>query len=393
MSLKLYGIVMVTLSFSLRSETVFVPQNFQEGQIIEQVILISDVDGVVREGTESKADNRIVESFKTLLENKNVDVSFISGTPIDTDRSLEIWRRGNVPLNQVFNQVFAREIAEKRVSIFGVLGGHKMREDGRLEVVDEYSPEHSWHISKLLIEAFLKEVLVDGTATQKEAAEDIQSELDSLAYTNFDSSNKTAPEFYPAVKAIREFIDPEFRLISNGSLIESQTSHPLWGLSNSSSWLRQEIHQGKGLVASLANEHKQIAMGVAHRNENKFNYLQIGKTNKGLTTKKLLEEKLQSFPKALIITIGDTQVDFPMHEYAHIAFHVGLEKVWLDNSLPNCMMVRGANGEDQQHVEGTLKVVEFIKDALGKSFNDLKYIPRQDSEGRWNLYSLEEINQ
>lgn len=56
MRLLLSGIFMVALYFSLNSETFFVPKNFQKGQIIEQIILISDVDGVIREGTESKAD-------------------------------------------------------------------------------------------------------------------------------------------------------------------------------------------------------------------------------------------------------------------------------------------------------------------------------------------------
>jgi hypothetical protein len=393
MRLLLSGIFMVALSFSLNSETFFVPKNFQKGQIIEQIILISDVDGVIREGTESKADILVVESLKELLQNKNVDLSFISGTPIETDRNLESWRQGNLPLNQIFGQLFAKEISEKRVSIFGVLGGHKMKEDGSLEVVDEYSPEHSWHLGKLLIQAFLKEVLAFGTPFGQNAAQNIQMKLDSLSNNNFHCSNITAPEFYDVVSDIRNFIDPEFRLISNGSLIESQTSHPPWGLSESSLWLRQEIHQNTGIVASLANEHKQMAMGLAHRDKRQFNYLQVGKTNKGLTTQRLLSEKLQSFPNALIISIGDTQVDFPMHQFAHIAFHVGLEKVWQDNMLPQCVMVRGADGQDQQHVVGTLKVLELIKNAIGKSFYDFKYIPRKDASGQWNFYALRELPQ
>lgn len=378
-----------TFSFS-PSETIFVPGGFNVGQTIEQVILISDVDGVVRQSTESKADNRVIKSIKTLLK-KNISVSFISGTPIDTDRNLEIWRRGNLPLTQVFNQEFAQEISENRVSIFGVSGGHKMKEDGSFDVVDTYLPEHSWHFGKLLIQAFLQEVLAYGTASHIDAARAIQKELENLACQNFSSSH-TVLEFYEVVKKIRDHIDPKFRLITNDSLVESQTSHPPWGLSLSSSWLQEEI-SSDAILSTLPHEHKQIAMGLAHRDNQKFNYLHISKTNKGLTTKRLLEEKLQSFQKALIITIGDTQLDFPMHKCAHIAFHVGLEKVWRDNFLPNCMMIRGAAGEDQQHVEGMLKVLECIKDGIGKSFDEFKYIPRQDSNGQWNLYSLREINQ
>lgn len=127
---------MLTLSASIKAEEIFIPEQFREGQCIEQVILISDVDGVIREGIEATADPRVINAIKSLLENKNVDVTFISGTPIDNDLTLEPWRRGNVSLKKVFGSSFEKELLEDRVSIYGVLGGQRMKGDGTVKVVD-----------------------------------------------------------------------------------------------------------------------------------------------------------------------------------------------------------------------------------------------------------------
>jgi hypothetical protein len=58
--------------------------------------------------------------------------------------------------------------------------------------------------------------------------------------------------------------------------------------------------------------------------------------------------------------------------------------------LPQCMMVRNPQGEDRQHVEGTLKVLALLQEAIGKSFDDFRYIPRQNASGRWDYYSIRE---
>lgn len=144
-------------------------------------------------------------------------------------------------------------------------------------------------------------------------------------------------------------------------------------------------------MSHLRSEQKNIATGYAKCGDQPFNYFLISKTNKGIAIKKHIEDKLKKYPHALIITIGDTQVDFPMHSNAHLAFHVGLEKVWHDNALPQCMMVRNVKGEDSQHIEGTLKVLNLIKEAIGKPFHDFKYLPVKDSSGSWDFYSLNEM--
>ncbi len=380
----------LSVSSSIQSEEVFIPEPFRNGEMIEQIIVISDVDGVVRDSVEAIADPRVINAVKLLLENDMTALTFISGTPIDNDSSLEPWRRGSVPLNKVFGSSFEKELSENRVAIFGVLGGHQMQCDGKLEVVDEYSPEIAVELGSLLIHAFLREVMSIGTAPQKELAQALQAELNALQFEH-SSSRETAPEFNSIVSAIREHLDPDFRLISNGALIETHTTNPPWSTALSYKWIQDEINRPQYLVSKLALSQKQMATGLAKRGDQGFNYLLISKTNKGLTTSKHIAERLKQFPKALIVTIGDTQVDFPMHKNAHLAFHVGLEEVWRNNPLAQCVMIRNASGQDSQHVEGTLKVLNVLQEGIGKSFYELKYIPRQDSSGRWDYYSLNEL--
>lgn len=378
-------VVMIILTVSIKSEELFIPEPFAEGQRIEQLILISDVDGVIRDSVEAPADPRVIDAFKLLLENKNVDLTFISGTPIDNDLTLEPWYRGNVALNKVFGFYFEKELLEDRVSIFGVLGGQRMKGNGTFEVMDEYPPKVSSELSHLLIHAFLHEVLHFGNAQQKNIAINLQKEL------NFLSSNPSLQRFDQIVMMIREHLDPNFRLINNGASMETQTTNPLWNILISPKWIEEEMNKPQYLLSSLPPWQKQIASGFAKRQDHGFNFLMISKTNKGRTSKKHIEEKIKLFPRALIVTIGDTQLDFPMHQNAHLAFHVGREGVWHNNSLPQCVMIRNENGEDSQHVEGTLKVLKFLEEAIGKSFYDLKYIPKVDSSGKCNYYSLSEI--
>jgi len=369
------------------ADEIFIPQSFKEGQSIEQLILISDVDGVVRDSVDGLADFRVIEAVKALLKHEGVNVTFISGTPIESNQStLEPWRQGNVPLNKVFGSLFESEMLEERVAIFGVLGGHRMNRDGSLEVVDEYSPEIACELSVLLIHAFLNEVLRDGNAQQKMTAAKIKLELDSCASTSI-----TDQEFKQIVLEIREHLDPNFRQLSNGAIIETHTSNPPWGTHYSAKWLHEEMNKPEYLVSHLEPWQRKIATGFAKKGEDGFNYLLISKTNKGVTTEKHIEELIKRYPQALVVTIGDTQVDFPMHQNAHLAFHVGLEHVWQNHSLPQCMMIRNSHGHDSQHIEGTLKVLQLLADGIGKSFHDLKYIPKQDSSGKWNYHSINEI--
>lgn len=337
--------------------------------MFEQLILICDVDGVIRESVEGHADPQVVAAIKSLLSNENVEVVFISGTPVDNNLNVAPWCRGNLPLNKVFGETFAEEIANGRVNVYGVLGGQKMNPDGSFECMDSYSQNVSSEICGLLVEAFLREVAVSGEPGQKAKAEEL---LVDLREPQLNSTRIAEHQgFQEVIGRIRSAFDPEFRLVDNGSLIETQTSNPAWGVAFSCKWLKNEINQPKYNISFLLDEQKQIAAGLAMRGEEGFNFLQISKINKGAATHRLLKDKLVRFPNALVVTVGDTQVDYPMHNNAHLAFHVGLEKVWIDNPLPHCCMVRNSRGEDKQHIEGTLQVLRFLQKTVDESFKDI----------------------
>ncbi len=384
MYLFIQWLFMLVLTLPINAQEIFIPKEFAEGQTIEQIILISDVDGVIREGVEATADLRVIQAIKSLLENQSVDVMFISGTPIENDQTVEPWRRGNLPLSKVFGSLFRQEVLEERVAIYGVLGGHCMQPDGTMKVVDEYSPEISYELGKLLIHAFLQEVLDHGSDEQKSIASNLQIKLDSLkSNPSNHSANLTADELYEIIKVIHQDLDSNFRLVTNGSLIETHTSNPPWNALLPSKWLKEEINKTQYSISNLPQAQKQIATGFAKKEAEGFNYLLISKTNKGLATKKHIEEKLKLFPKALVVTIGDTQVDFPMHQNAHLAFHVGLKEVWLNNPLPHCILVRSSEGKDAQHVVGTLQVLKLLNEVIGKSFYDLNYTQVVSKFGFW----------
>jgi hypothetical protein len=385
-------LVSLIATFSFQAGEIYIPESFQNGERIEQVILISDVDGVVREGVEALADPRVVAEIKSLLCFDGVDVTFISGTPVDNDSSLELWRKGNIPLTRVFGSNFNEELSQEKVAIFGTLSGHRMKSDGSVDVIDEYDLETSFVLSRFLLETFLKEVEEGGSYEQRVLATSLKNQLQTLQLKNKRQSRSvTAEEYYPFVQAIRTHFDPDFRIINNGALVETHSSYPEWKTSPFFSWLQHQLDESHSLAYFLAPHEKRMATGVAKRGDRGLNYLLISKTNKGIATKKHIEEKLRQYPQALIITIGDTQVDFPMHQNAHLAFHVGMEKVWRDNPLPQCMMVRDREGNDVQHIEGTLKVLNLLKEALGKSFADFKYIPQKDALGNWDFYSIHEL--
>jgi hypothetical protein len=363
--------------------TVYIPIKFNASQSIDKVILILDVDGVIRHNVDALADDRVIAEVKKLLRNPRIDVTFISGSSIVFDELPEHWRQSNISLNKVFHSVFDKELKDHRVNIFGVLGGHRMKSDGSLDIIEEYSYEVSCLITKLLIQAFLIEVLRDGNVDQKIKAKELQNIVDGLDLEKFTLRNRSvSPEINAVISEIHKHFDPGFRVIDRGTFIETHSMNPPWNSTFSAKWLHEQLDTPDFL------DNKHIATGIAMKGDKGFNFLLVSKTNKGYAIKKHIEEKLKHDPEALVITIGDTQVDFPMHQYADVAFHVGKEEVWKEYYLENVMMIRDEKGRDRQHVEGTLKVLGLIQDALDKPFNEFKYIPKQDSKGKWRMYSL-----
>lgn len=355
---------------------------FHKDLLINHVFIIFDVDGVVRDSIETPADPRFIQKVKSLLKTFPVDVAFLSGTPVTNDPTLEPWRRGNAPLTAVFSDTFERELKEGKVAIYGMLGGHQMKPGGKVEVRDAYPIETTFELGKIVTQAFFNEILLEGSSEQQRVARQVQKELEDLQLTDSDQpSDATAKEFSPIVKTIHQHLDPEFRLVSNGATVETQVFSPLYNPARALKFVKEKI-----------NKTAHIATGLAKKADLEFHFLLISKTHKGHTAKQIIQDKLKIFPDTLVITVGDTQIDFPMHEHAHLAFHVGVTPVFEAYKFPHCVLVRGPQGEDKQLVEGTLKILDLIEAGIGKPFYDLKHIPQKNALGIWEYQSLREID-
>lgn len=348
--------------------TKYIPSQFQDGRPVDQIILICDVDGVIRSSTEGDTDPRIITAIKALIANHPVDAAFISGTPIAQNPHLEDWRRSNRSLETAVGSFFVKEMHDRRVTLFGALGGQRMTTPTQVESGEVYPTEVSFELGKLLLQAFLNEVIHDGNKQQKQTAQQLQPVVAALqCKPTRQQSIETAEEFRAIISEVRSTLDPGFKLINSGAFMETHTSNPPWKTERSFKWIKSQLHLPHLRISHFPEEEKQMATGLAHRNGAGFNFLMISKTNKGRTIQKHIAEKLARFPNALIVTIGDTQVDFPMHQLAHLAYHVGKEQVWKEHPLPQCFLVRDQHGRDSQHVEGTLQVLQLLNAGMGKS--------------------------
>lgn len=348
----------------------YIPPQFNDGRLINHIILVCDVDGVIRSCTEGDIDPRVLVSIKELISKHNVDVAFISGTPVAQNPLLEIWRRGNITLDKAVGKYFSHELQEKKIDIYGAFGGQRITHEGHMEYLEEYPLDITFEVGKLLLYAFLDEVINDGSLQQKAYAKDLKTDLDGLKLINYQqASTVTADEFSELILKIRSEIDPHFRLISYGTFVETHTSNPPWNTERSAQWIQKQLDSPHFLFSQLNNKQKQVATGLAHRENNGFNFLLVSKTNKSLAMKKHMQEKLLAQPNALVVTIGDSQVDFPMHQHAHLAFHVGQKQVWQNHYLPHCLLVQDKCGQDRQHVAGTLHVLDILKKNIGKAMS------------------------
>lgn len=338
---------------------------------IKRLILICDVDGVIRNSTEADVDPQIVKSIKDLIATQCVDVVFISGTPISQKPFLETWRRGNHTLDKAVGKFFSQELQENKITLYGALGGQRLTEEGHTDCIDQYPSEITFELGKLLLHAFLEQVLSEGDANQIKCAQDLRPKIDELKLRNKQQSSMvTANEFSDVVFKIHSKLDSNFKLLNHGSFVEIQTSNPPWNANRSAEWIMSQLHCPNLLISQYPAEQKQCAMGLGHRENEGFNFLMVSKINKSVAIKKYLQEKLRLHPNALIVTIGDTQVDFPMHQHAHLSFHVGKEQVWQEQALSHCMLIKDSFGQDSQHVNGTLYVLNYLKNNLGKSISE-----------------------
>src|SRR5262249_53998818 len=117
-------------------------------------------------------------------------------------------------------------------------------------------------------------------------------------------------------------------------------------------------------------------------------------TSKGPTTQEILAGK--DLRNTLVVTIGDESADYAMHrigveQIMGVAFHVGGKADWDKNPLHQCVCIIDENGNDTQNVDGTLRVIGLIQEAMGKTFEELRFIPQQDATGHVEYRSLKDF--
>lgn len=375
---------------------VWIPRQFLQGEPLQEICGIFDVDGVVRLGTKGRdafPNPRVLENIQTLLRTNRAFIAFISGSPAANDQGLEEWRRGNVPLTEVFGSVFSHDIQAGRVEIFGGFGGQKVTPQGRGELVDGYTLECSFELTRMMIRVFL-EIVVDKygpTSTQGEAAQKLlQSLLSVRLGEGPHQTDATALEFEPIVRDILRDIDPGFRIINNGPSVAMKCPQALRGVRIAPELIQEKMNQAPCL-ASLAPMQKQVSSGIEKRDGIDFTYVVVSKTNKEPTTQKIIAQAQRILPHAFHVSFGDGAADYQMHKYASLAFHVGSSDIYTANPLSQCVMVSGPNGEDKRYVDGTAEVLQRLIEGFGKSFYDFQYIPKRSVSGMVRYCSLREL--
>jgi hypothetical protein len=357
-------------------------------------LVILDVDGVTRRGVTDVADPRVLRLVQRCLAHNAADataataavrVVFLSGTPARVhdhaaDAS-EDWRRANVGLDSIFGDMVAPLLAAGTVSIYGQLGMDRLSVGSNGEVVGEsvgkYSAGEVSCICGHLLGWYFK---MAAEAHAAEAAEGLKLLAAAGAAMTAETPAVPTPDAYAAVCGfIRARLDPHFRLISNGGNIEF---HDV-ALMHHGAPMPAVIAELRALLDADAASFAKVPSpsgGVAHRGDVEFRFLIVTLTNKGATVDRLVTEDAALAPAAArrrILTVGDTQIDYPMHSRADVAFHVGAAAVWEahrgDAALQHVNMVAGNDGRDMQNTDGTVAVLEALDAALTDGTGDDVY--------------------
>ena len=127
-----------------------------------------------------------------------------------------------------------------------------MKKDGGVEVVDEYSLETSFELTRYLLHAFLKEVQMHGSIMQQELSRNLENQLHCVVLQDINQpTNTTAIEFDPIVRVIREHLDPHFRVMNDGPMVQTHTSNPPWNTGLFASWVQNQLDQPHSIASCL----------------------------------------------------------------------------------------------------------------------------------------------
>ena len=352
----------------------------------DELLVVLDVDGVTRRGVTDSADPAVIRAVKELLDHSveakvHAEVAFLSGTPSFLQAAdLPDWCGGNVPLSFVFGDSFNAEIAAGRVSIHGQLGADKLVlnkacEDGRealVGVVEQgFTHTQQAEIFVALIEAYLVDLertsreahmrIAPSAADAMVAVKEAAKALEKAAAAGIAPKlcTRAPPELEPFAAAVREHFDPHFRVVSNGATVEYHDFKTLG-----------KFHHEDLVVPGHASS------GIAHRDGNSFRFVIVTTTNKGETVKRLVERRRAETARRRggnpedheleVVTVGDTAIDYPMHELASTPFHVGIPAVWDAHDRAEVAHVACVTRRDGSAplVDGTVAVLEAISHAM-----------------------------
>ncbi len=378
------------------------PRSFDIDQIIDHVLIISDVDGVIRSHPDDKRiPENIVYTIKQLLRTNKVQMAFISGSPLTRTEDAGEWQLDVYPLEKLFLPEFENEIEEGKIVIYGAMGGQFLSSSNQVFYQKFYSPYQIEEGCKILLKSFLEEVSVQGSLSQKKQAFIILHSLKMLAPSNQANNGLANQSPYQhhslevlknIVLSIRANIDPNFRLINRGNEVEFHASDTAWNFERIQISVSREL-QKNACFSNIVDQKKQCYYGS--------HWIKISHISKKDPATSFIESYRKTYPERspLILAFGDGSVDFPMFDVAHLAFFVGsssqVSKQKNIGKLP-LVIVRDSEGKDSCHVDGTFRILSALESSMGREFNHFPYISAPTGNSAfdspsWNLVSLNDI--
>lgn len=319
--------------------TIKPPQKIER---LSQILIASDVDGVIRyHADQGEIDPLIVRSLKKLLS-KGVKIAFISGSPVFDNPAAEAWEEDNKGIGEMFYKHFKDEIDGQRMFVIGHMGSQFYKNPFYDVSVYYYSAEEIFNISKQLLEATLRSYAEYGCGIQQRNAENLLERLKLVEYSAVEPQR--AHHLLREVAVFtKETIDSEFKLLNRLSEIEVQMKSKRFDIGE----VTKRVDGSMGIIAS----------GSMSRNDVPMAFAKISK----LTKKDAASYFFKQFSEkgdTLHIAIGDGQVDIPLYEAADKAYHVGPE---IERLPRGTMVVPDKLGNRPSYLDGTKKVLKSIE--------------------------------
>lgn len=327
------GFLAITLGTFLQINALYLSgsqssEHEKDGFLIKRMILLSDVDGVIRESVEDRElSTEMLEALEALLNTQKVEIAFISGSPCVKKAILYPWQEDNISLYEIFYHPLKKWIDSGSVTLFGAQGGQTLSSDGICRIDEEFL--FSNHEKENLFSSFIG------------------------AYYAGTSAFQPRKEWVAAAEEIF-CLDQGFRLIDRGCEIEMQTTCK-----------ECDIERAREYLA-LSEPNAVISAGVASRGENFFSFIKVSRMSKEIGAKKYLLKKNLSEGDAntLIVAFGDTQTDVGLYRVASyfggLSFHFGKDGDYEGSPL----IVRSESGCDNTHTNGAVQILKLLQEKI-----------------------------